>query len=196
MFQGLYFIGEMLRWAQAHFFVGSQDCRFGRPGSRPTVIQPVPYEMIVDLEKIEVIAERVASGEGLTLVDVELKGGRSNALLRVYIDKPGGVSHADCALVSEQMSAILDVEDPFPGSYVLEVSSPGLDRKLVKPREYQYFTGRRARVVLREPVGEQKVFEGRLAGFDEGRVKIGLDDERIVELELSNISKARLLPEL
>ncbi|MEJ2006911.1 MAG: ribosome maturation factor RimP [Acidobacteriota bacterium] len=152
--------------------------------------------MIVDLEKIEVIAERVASGEGLILVDVELKGGRSNPLLRVYIDKPGGVSHADCALVSEQMSAILDVEDPFPGSYVLEVSSPGLDRKLVKPQEYGYFTGRRARVVVREPVGEQKVFEGKLAGLDRGRVKISLDDERIVELELSNISKARLLPEL
>jgi len=70
----------------------------------------------------------VAVGEGLTLIDVELKGGRSNPLLRVYIDKPGGVTHADCALVSEQMSAILDVEDPFPGSYMLEVSSPGLDR--------------------------------------------------------------------
>ena len=152
--------------------------------------------MIVDLEQIEAIAERVAGGEGLTLIDVELKGGRSNALLRVYIDKPGGVSHADCALVSEQMSAILDVEDIFPGSYVLEVSSPGLDRKLVKPREYQYFTGRRARVVLREPVGEQKVFEGRLEGLDEGRVRMGLEGERIVELELANISKARLLPEL
>ena len=152
--------------------------------------------MIVDLEKIEAIAERVAAGEGLTLIDVELKGGRSNPLLRVYIDKPEGVSHADCALVSEQMSAILDVEDPFPGSYVLEVSSPGLDRKLVKPREYRYFTGRRARIVLLKPFEEQKVFEGRLAGFDEGRVKVGLDDERTVELELSNISKARLLPEL
>ena len=152
--------------------------------------------MTVDLEKIEAIAERVAAGEGLTLIDVELKGGSSNPLLRVYIDKPGGVSHADCALVSEQMSAILDVEDPFPGSYLLEVSSPGLDRKLVKPREYRYFAGRRARIALREPLEEQKVFEGRLVGFDEGRVKMGLDDERIVELELSNISKARLLPEL
>jgi len=152
--------------------------------------------MTVDLEKIEAIAERVAGGEGLTLIDVELKGGRSNALLRVYIDKPGGVSHADCALVSEQMSAILDVEDPFPGSYVLEVSSPGLDRKLVKPREYRYFAGRRARIVLREPLEEQKVFEGRLVGLDEGRVKMGLDDEKVAEFELSNISKARLLPEL
>jgi len=152
--------------------------------------------MIVDLEKIEAIAERVAVGEGLVLIDVELKGGRSNPLLRVYIDKPGGVSHADCALVSEQMSAILDVEDPFPGRYMLEVSSPGLDRKLVKPREYRYFAGRRARIVLREPLEQKKVLEGTLAGFDEGRVKVGLEDERIVELELSNISKARLLPEL
>lgn len=152
--------------------------------------------MIVDLEKIEAIAERVAVGEGLALIDVELKGGRSNPLLRVYIDKPGGVSHADCALVSEQMSAILDVEDPFPGRYMLEVSSPGLDRKLVKPREYQHFAGRRARIVLREPLEQKKVLEGTLAGFDEGRVKMGLENERIVELELSNISKARLLPEL
>jgi ribosome maturation factor RimP len=152
--------------------------------------------MSVDLGKIEAIAERVASGEGLTLIDIELKGGRSNPLLRVYIDKPGGVSHADCALVSEQMSAILDVEDPFPGSYLLEVSSPGLDRKLVKPREYAYFAGRRARVVLREPVAERKVFEGRLAGIEEGRVKLDLDNEGVAEVELSNISKAKLLPEL
>lgn len=152
--------------------------------------------MTADLVEIETIAERVASGEGLTLIDVELKGGSSNPLLRVYIDKPGGVSHADCALVSEQMSAILDVEDFFPGSYLLEVSSPGLDRKLAKPREYAYFTGRRARVVLREPVADRKVLEGRLAGFEEGRVKIDLDQEGIAEVELSNISKARLLPDL
>ncbi|HZT68822.1 MAG TPA: ribosome maturation factor RimP [Terriglobia bacterium] len=154
------------------------------------------YVMIVDLEKIEAIADRVVSGEGLTLIDVELKGGRSNPLLRIYIDKPGGVSHEDCALVSEQIGAILDVEDPFPGSYVLEVSSPGLDRTLVKPREFKYFTGRRARVALREPLEEQKVFEGRLAGYEESRVKLALDDGRTVELDLSNISKARLLPEL
>ena len=151
--------------------------------------------MIVDFEKIEAIAERVATGEGLTLIDVELKGGTSNPLLRVYIDKPGGVTHADCALVSEQMSAILDVEDYFPGSYLLEVSSPGLDRRLAKPREFRYFEGRRARIILREPLEDQKIFEGRLAGFDQGRVKMNLDDERVVEVELSNISKARLLPE-
>jgi len=159
--------------------------------------EPFPHEMGIDIGQIEAIADRVATGEGLALIDVELKGGRSNPLLRVYIDKPGGVSHADCALVSEQISAILDVEDPFPGRYLLEVSSPGLDRKLAKPREFAYFTGRRARVVLRQPVAERKVLEGRLAGMEAGRVKLDLEDGgEIAEVELSNISKARLLPEL
>jgi len=151
---------------------------------------------MADLDEIRQIAERVASSEGLTLVDVELKGGRMNALLRIYIDKAGGVTHGDCQRVSEQMSAILDVEDPFPGSYVLEVSSPGLDRKLVKPSDYTHFVGRRARLVLREPVENQKVFEGRLAGLESGRVRLDLGDAGLKELELSNISSARLLVEL
>lgn len=152
--------------------------------------------MAVDLESIRAIVERVAVSEGLALVDVELKGGRSNPLLRVYIDKPEGVSHADCRLVSEQISAILDVEDPFPGSYVLEVSSPGLDRKLDKPSDFAYFVGRRARLVLREPVDEERVFEGRLAGFEAGRVRMDLGERGIAEFELTNISKARLVVEL
>lgn len=155
-----------------------------------------PDSMPVDVEKITEIAGRVATSEGLALIDVELKGGRSNPLLRIYIDKPEGVSHADCALVSEQMSAILDVEDLFPGSYTLEVSSPGLDRALTKPNHYQHFSGRRARLVLREPVEEQKVLEGRLAGFEDGKVRLDLGAGRLVELDLSNISKARLVLEL
>jgi ribosome maturation factor RimP len=151
--------------------------------------------MVSDLEKIRSIAERVVTSEGLALVDVELKGGRSNTLLRIYIDKAGGVSHADCQLVSEQVSAILDVEDPFPGSYVLEVSSPGLDRKLVKPSDYEHFVGRRARLVLREPLGEQKVIEGRLAGYDAGRVTLDLGEAGRAELQLDNIQKGRLVIE-
>ena len=79
--------------------------------------------MVADVEKIRTMAERVADSEGLTVIDVELKGGRANPLLRIYVDKPGGVSHSDCQVVSEQMSALLDVEDPFPGSYTLEVSA-------------------------------------------------------------------------
>jgi len=152
--------------------------------------------MAADLEHIWEIAERVATSEGLALIDVELKGGRSNPLLRIYIDKPQGVSHADCVLVSEQVSAILDVEDPFPASYTLEVSSPGLDRALTRPSHYEHFSGRRARLVLREPVGEQRVLEGRLAGFEAGKVRLDLGEGGQMELEISNILKARLVVEL
>jgi len=152
--------------------------------------------MAVDLETIRRMAERVAASEGLALVDVELKGGRANQVLRVFIDKPEGVTHADCQLVSEQVSAILDVEDPIPGHYVLEVSSPGLDRQLVRPNEFTHFAGRRARIALREPVGAQRVFEGRLAGFEAGRVRLDLGEQGISEFELSNITKAKLIVEL
>lgn len=152
--------------------------------------------MAADLEHIWEIAERVATSEGLALIDVELKGGRSNPLLRIYIDKPLGVSHADCALVSEQVSAILDVEDPFPASYTLEVSSPGLDRALTRPSHYEHFSGRRARLVLREPVGEQRVFEGRLAGFEAGKVLLDLGDGGLMELDIAHILKAKLVVEL
>ena len=152
--------------------------------------------MRADLDKIRAIAERVVTSEGLALVDVELKGSRSAQLLRIYIDKPQGVTHADCQLVSEQMSTLLDVEDLIPGRYTLEVSSPGLDRQLVKPSEFAHFAGRRARVVLREPVGSENVFEGRLAGFDSGRVRLELDGRGMTEFELCNISKAKLVVEL
>ena len=149
-----------------------------------------------DLGKITQMAERVAASEGLTLVDVELKGGHGSLLLRVYIDRPEGVSHADCELVSEQLSAMLDVEDPFPGSYTLEVSSPGLDRKLVKASDFAHFAGRKARVVVRQPVDNQKVLEGRLAGFEAGRVRLDLGEAGLKELELENIQKARLVVEI
>ena len=151
--------------------------------------------MVVDVEKIQAIAKRVGKSEGLDWVEVEVKGGRSNPLLRIYVDKPQGVSHADCQNFSEQISAILDVEDPFPGSYTLEVSSPGLDRKLVKPGDFEHFAGRRARLVVREPAGPVQVLEGRLAGFASGRVKIETDPGEIKEFDLADVSKARLVVE-
>jgi ribosome maturation factor RimP len=151
---------------------------------------------MVDLETIRAMAERVVTSEGLHLVDVEIKGSNANQLLRVYIDKAAGVSHADCAVVSEQLSAMLDVEDLFPGRYVLEVSSPGLDRKLTKPSDFTYFVGRRARVVLKEAMGEQKVLEGRLAGFENGRVRLDLEESGRQEIDLANIRKAQLVVEL
>ena len=185
-------IGERSEWAKAHFFVSAVwgGCYGSWSRSEAEACAPA---MPVDLDKIRAIAERVVTSEGLTLVDVELKGGRASWLLRICIDKPEGVSHADCQLVSEQLSAILDVEDLFPASYVLEVSSPGLDRKLVKPSDFAHFAGRRARLVLREAVGQEKVFEGRLAGFEDGRVRLDLGERGVAEFELSNISKAKLV---
>ncbi len=152
--------------------------------------------MWVDLEKIREVTERLVNSEGLYLVDVEVKGGRSNPLLRVTIDKAGGVSHADCQLISEQLGALLDVEDPFPSRYTLEVTSPGLDRKLTKARDFEHFAGRRARVVLREPMENQRVFEGSLAGIESGRVRLDLGESGVREFDLANISKAQLIVEL
>src|SRR4029077_14235959 len=121
----------------------------------------------MELERIRDAAERAARSANVEVVDVEWKIGKQR-FLRVYIDKPEGVSHSDCKAVSDQLSVLLDVEDLVPGPrYVLEVSSPGLDRKLTKPGEFQRFAGRLARISTSEPVENEKFFEGRLAGCAE-----------------------------
>ena len=149
----------------------------------------------MDLEKIREAAERVARSEGLDIFDVEWKVGKQR-FLRVFIDKPEGVSHRDCQAVSEQLGVLLDVEDLVPGSgYVLEVSSPGLDRKLTKPGEFERFAGRLARISTIEPVEESKFFEGRLAGYEEGQVKIEVQG-RIIAVPFAAIRKANLVVEL
>ena len=148
----------------------------------------------MELEKIRQAADRVARSLGLEIVDVEWKIGKQR-FLRVYIDKSEGVSHNDCQAVSEQLSVILDVEDLVPGPrYFLEVSSPGLDRKLLKPADYERFVGRLARVSLSEPVENSKFFEGRLAGFAAGMVKLDVNG-RVVELPIAAIRKANLVVE-
>ncbi len=147
------------------------------------------------LEKIREAAERVAGSAGLDVVDVEWKVGRQR-FLRVILDKPGGVSHGDCEKVSHELGVILDVEQliPGPAGYVLEVSSPGLDRKLTKPAEYERFSGRRARISLSQPIESQTFFEGRLAGYAEGRVKLEVNG-RVVALPFEWIRKAQLVVE-
>lgn len=149
----------------------------------------------MDLERIREAAERVARSAGTEVVDVEWKVGRQR-FLRVYIDKPEGISHKDCEAVSNQLSVILDVEDLVPGPhYILEVSSPGLDRKLTKPAEFQRFAGRLARISTTEPVENQKFFEGRLAGFADGKVQIEVKG-RMIALPVEGIRKAHLVVEL
>ena len=145
----------------------------------------------------------MARSEGLEVFDVEWKVGKQR-LLRVYLDRlPGpanpenlGVTHADCQRVSEQLSVILDVEDLVPGpSYILEMSSPGMDRKLIKPADYERFVGRLAKIWLEEPVEKQKYLEGRLAGYADGNVKLKLKD-REIEIPYAGIRKANLVVEL
>ena len=148
----------------------------------------------MDLVKIREAAERVASSEGVEIVDVEWKVGRQR-LLRVYIDKPEGITHTDCQRVSEQLGVVLDVEDLVPGSrYVLEVSSPGLDRKLRNAAEFERFAGRLARISLVEPVEDATFYEGRLAGLSEGMVRLEVNG-RVVLLPLDRIRKASLIVE-
>ena len=148
------------------------------------------------LEKIREAAERVAGSAGLDVVDVEWKVGRQR-FLRVVLDKPGGVSHGDCEKVSHELGVILDVEELIPGSsgYVLEVSSPGLDRKLTLPAEFERFRGRRAKISLSQPVENLTFYEGRLAGYADGRVQLEIDG-RVVALPFEWIRKAQLVVEL
>ena len=156
----------------------------------------------MDLGKIREAAERVASSVGVEVVDVEWKVGKQR-LLRIYIDRapsPGqrmgsGVSHQDCEALSEQLSVILDVEDLVPGGgYVLEVSSPGLDRRLLKPSDYEKFSGRLARLWLNDAVENTKYFEGRLAGLADGMVQLSVRD-RVISFPYENIRKANLVVE-
>jgi ribosome maturation factor RimP len=174
----------------------------------------------VNLEKIRGAAERVARSEGLEVVDVEWKMGKER-FLRVYIDRvplPSGttggeevagdsvvvsdpygkISHSDCERVSQQLSVILDVEDLIPGSnYILEVSSPGLDRALRKPADFERFAGKLAKITTSEPIGQQSFFEGRLAGLADGKVRMELQGKgaQVVEVPLEAIRKANLVVE-
>ena len=145
------------------------------------------------VSKIEEIAQRVGVPEGIEVVEVEVKGGGPNRLVRITIDKPEGVTHGDCELVSQQVGTILDVEDVLPGArYTLEVSSPGLERKLLKPRDYERFQGKKAVITLRDAVEGRRNWEGRLAGFEDGDVVLDTEPGKTVRFPYSQVQKANL----
>ena len=164
--------------------------------------------MAFDEDRVRGIADRVAAANGLEVVEIEFRGGGKSRMLRVFIDKPGGVTHEDCASFSREFGTILDVEDAVPGGmYVLEVSSPGLDRKLNRAADYERFTGSRVKLMTREPVNGNRYFEGRLESFREGRLTLNLGEARKkrrpetgtpqkLEIELANVEKANLVPEI
>ena len=152
--------------------------------------------------------ERVAASSGLEVVEVDFRGGGKSRMLRIFIDKPGGVTHQDCADLSRELGTILDVEDAIPGgSYVLEVSSPGLDRALRRAADYERFTGSRVKLTTREPIAGNRFFEGRLESFAQGRLTLNLAEARKknrpkpggdqkIEIDLANVEKANLVPEI
>src|ERR1700747_1012914 len=164
--------------------------------------------MAFDEAKVRGIADRVASSSGLEVVEIEFRGGGKSRMLRVFLDKPAGVTHEDCAHFSREFGTILDVEDAVPGSsYVLEVSSPGLDRKLTRAVDFERFAGNRVKLMTRQPVNGNRHFEGRLESFHNGRLMLdlsaarrknrpGKDEAQRVEIELANVEKANLVPEI
>ena len=161
-------------------------------GEKPTFLLAVMDR----LERIREIAERVANSEGLELVEVEFLSRGPTAVLRIFLDKPGGITLGDCQTVSEQVGTILDVEDFIAQSYTLEVSSPGLDRKLVKPADYRRFAGRRVKVLLKAPRDGQRRFRGKLLGLLEDNIQVETDEGQVVSLGFDEIAKANLVAEL
>jgi len=151
------------------------------------------------VEQVRSLASRVAASYGLEIFDVQFRREAGGMMLRIQIDRPGpaataedSVSVDDCAHVSRDLSAILDVEDVVPSAYTLEVSSPGLDRPLRHAEDYRRFAGRRAKVVMREPVDGQRFFRGTLAGVEDGRVVIDAEDRKRHRVPLGAITRANL----
>ncbi len=152
--------------------------------------------------QVKAIASRVAASYGLEIFDVQYRREAGGMVLRIQIDRPGpaataedSVSVEDCAKVSRDLSAILDVEDVVPAQYTLEVSSPGLDRPLTRLEDYQRFAGRRAKLVMREKIDGQGYFKGTLGGVEDGPVQVVLiegEDRRTHRVPIGVITRANL----
>lgn len=141
------------------------------------------------------LAESVAGEQGVEIFDVEIAGSSRRPLLRIYIDRKGGVTLEDCERFSRSLSALMDVEDPVRTHYVLEVSSPGLDRPLRIFSDYEENTGKLARIVTKEAVGNRTFFTGRILEAKDEMICLRIDEKTVVDIAFNNISKARLEPE-
>jgi ribosome maturation factor RimP len=147
---------------------------------------------LADLEQARVLIEKVVADEGLELVDVEFKRGRSSSILRLYIDKPAGITLQDCERVSRQVGTLLDVEGLIAGRYTLEVSSPGLTRPLKKEAEYERYQGRLVKIQTREPILGSGNFRGTLLGMEGDVVNLQLTDGQKISIPFPSIVKASL----
>lgn len=148
-----------------------------------------------EMRAIEALLEPAVRALGFELVALELGASGTSRVLRLYIDHPEGITVEDCADVSRQVSAVLDVEDPIAGEYLLEVSSPGLDRPLVKRADFERFVGEEVKIRTYEAVLGRKNFTGHLRGVEGDVVIIDVDKESY-DLPLDLIERARLVPAL
>src|SRR4051812_24525663 len=143
-------------------------------------------------DRVNEVAQQAAIDHGLELVHLEIAGPEGHPILRVFIDKPGGVTHDDCSEVSTQIGTTLDVEDFIHSTYTLEVSSPGIERGLYKLADYERFAGSTARIKTRLAIGNQRNFRGQIAGITNNNV---IFDDRTtgrVEIPFESIAKANL----
>lgn len=143
-------------------------------------------------QRILSLAERVATSMGFEVVLLEIKG-KGRAIVRVYVDQPGGVTLDDCERFSRRFSVLLDVEDWIPFSFVLEISSPGLDRPLVKEEDFRRFSGRNAKVRTKTPVAGRRNFKGKILGVSKDLLGLEIAPEQRIEIEISAIEKANLV---
>jgi ribosome maturation factor RimP len=148
------------------------------------------------VERVRSLAEPILTDRGLTLVDVEFRRESRGWILRLYMDRPGGVTLDDCQRVSEELGDHLDVADAIDWPYHLEVSSPGLDRPLTRDADFVDYAGKAARITTHEPIEGQRNFRGRLAGLADGAVLLDLADGRQARIPRGLIAKARLEIEL
>jgi ribosome maturation factor RimP len=144
-------------------------------------------------DELRALIEPAVERLGYELTDLEARLSGSGGVLRLFIDQEGGVGLADCEKVSRAVSALLDVEDPIPGHYDLEVSSPGLDRRLTKPDHFQRFTGETLKVQMRLPIAGRRRFRGRLIAADDSNIVLEVDGAEHC-LPLATIDSARLVP--
>lgn len=145
-------------------------------------------------ERLEELLKPSINTLGYEMVAIELVGSSGGEILRIYIDQESGITVEDCARVSRQVSAILEVEDPASSALTLEVSSPGLDRPLVKPDDFERFVGERIRVRIYEAILGRKNFTGTLVSAEKEMIVVEVDNEQY-ELPYQNIDKARCVPE-
>ncbi|MEP7367612.1 MAG: ribosome maturation factor RimP [Acidobacteriota bacterium] len=145
------------------------------------------------IDKVTEIVERAGRKSGIEAVEVELKGVGNSRVLRIFIDKPEGVTHADCQHISDYVGTVLDMEEVIPdGRYTLEVSSPGVERKLSRPRDFERFAGQNAKLVLTAPVADRKVWEGKLAGFSDGLITVEPAEGEPIKIPLDQVARANL----